>query len=125
MKLRQITYAAVGDDILPDLMLGRISVNTVAEAQAHIDKIIAYEANPPDGDWKHRILAVTDKRKLPIILTCLMQFEQILSLRAISCRKGLLGLGLYRLKPSEEAIKNELNNGVFLVNYIGHGAYTY
>ena len=35
---------------LPDLAIGRISVDTAAEAQIVVDKIIAYEQDPPDVD---------------------------------------------------------------------------
>ena len=41
-------YSTVdGTDYLPDLFLGRISVDTVEEAQAVVQKIINYESNPP------------------------------------------------------------------------------
>lgn len=41
-------YAAVdGTDYFPDLAVGRISVDTLAQAQDRIDKIINYEKNPP------------------------------------------------------------------------------
>lgn len=118
--------AVVGEDILPDLMLGRISVNTVAEAQAHIDKIIAYEANPPDGEWKHRILAVTDK---PVIAHYPHMSDAILDKYLPSepfhAERVYWGWDYTNLNQAREAIKNELNDGVFLVNYIGHGAYTF
>ena len=38
-------------DFFPDLALGRIPVNTVTQAQTVVDKIIAYESEPPElGD---------------------------------------------------------------------------
>ena len=36
-----------GDDVMPDILLGRISVDTVTEAETVIQKIIHYEQNPP------------------------------------------------------------------------------
>jgi len=50
----------VGDDILPDMMLGRLAVNNTEEANAVIDKIMTYENAPPAGDWRQQVLAVTD-----------------------------------------------------------------
>jgi hypothetical protein len=50
----------VGDDILPDMMLGRLAVNNTEEASAVVEKIITYETTPPPGDWRQEILAVTD-----------------------------------------------------------------
>ncbi|MFO7893881.1 MAG: C25 family cysteine peptidase, partial [Longimicrobiales bacterium] len=49
----------VGDDVVPDMMLGRLAVNTAAEASAFVDKIVAYEQAPP-GDWQQQVLAVAD-----------------------------------------------------------------
>lgn len=36
-----------GDDIVPDVFLGRIPVDTLLQAQTVVDKIIAYEKTPP------------------------------------------------------------------------------
>ncbi|WP_028581338.1 C25 family cysteine peptidase [Desulfogranum japonicum] len=38
-------------DILPDFGVGRIPVDTLAEAQTVVDKIINYESDPPFIDW--------------------------------------------------------------------------
>jgi len=51
--------AIVGDDILPDLAIGRLPVNSVAELDAAIDKIIAYEQAAP-ADWQRHSLFVAD-----------------------------------------------------------------
>ncbi|MCP4219953.1 MAG: hypothetical protein GY765_35305 [bacterium] len=40
-----------GDDYEPDIFQGRISVNTLAEAEIVCNKIIAYESNPPTESW--------------------------------------------------------------------------
>ncbi len=41
-------YATVsGDDFMPDISLGRLSVDTVEQANARVNKIISYEKTPP------------------------------------------------------------------------------
>jgi hypothetical protein len=41
-------YATVdGTDILPDILIGRVSVDTIGEAEVILDKIVEYEKNPP------------------------------------------------------------------------------
>ena len=48
-------------DWLPDLFLGRLSVENVYEAQTVINKTVNYERNPDDGtnpDWYRRFLGV-------------------------------------------------------------------
>ena len=41
-------YATMGgeDDIMPDVAIGRLPVNTIAEAERVVDKIIGYESSP-------------------------------------------------------------------------------
>ncbi|MBP7213557.1 MAG: tandem-95 repeat protein [Anaerolineaceae bacterium] len=117
--------AVVGDDILPDLMLGRISVNTIAEAQAHIDKIIAYETNPPDGEWKHRILAVADKPEIahyPHLSDAIL--SEYFPSEPFYAQRVYWGWDIPDRNVARAMIQEEFNNGVFLVNYIGHAGYS-
>ncbi|MDY7078208.1 MAG: C25 family cysteine peptidase [Chloroflexota bacterium] len=54
-------YACVdGDDVLPDLLLGRLPVKTAEEAQIVVNKIIQYEMNPFPGGWNADVLLVAD-----------------------------------------------------------------
>lgn len=54
-------YVAVdGDDALPDLLLGRLPVNTISEIQIVVDKIIQYETQPYPGDWNKYIAFIAD-----------------------------------------------------------------
>ena len=55
---RYVTVA--GSDTMPDMMLGRLSVNTAAEANVMVSKIMAYETTPLAGDWRQQVLAVAD-----------------------------------------------------------------
>ncbi|MBI5303655.1 MAG: hypothetical protein HY868_16080 [Chloroflexi bacterium] len=50
----------VGDDLTPDMAIGRLPVRSAAEARAVISKIIALEQSPPPGDWHTTIGFVTD-----------------------------------------------------------------
>ena len=54
-------YATVsGYDEFTDFYIGRLSIETVNQAAAVVDKIIAYEQAPPNGDWRRRIISVAD-----------------------------------------------------------------
>jgi len=49
-------YATVaGDDAFPDLYVGRLSVTSLAEAAAAVDKVVGYDSLP-DAVWRNRIL---------------------------------------------------------------------
>jgi uncharacterized repeat protein (TIGR01451 family) len=49
-----------GVDLMPDLSLGRFPVNTVAEAQEMVNRVLQYELNAPSGDWPKRVVFVSD-----------------------------------------------------------------
>ncbi len=55
---RLVTLA--GNDTLPELFIGRLPVNTPAEATTLINKIIQYETIPPAGPWQRTALFVSD-----------------------------------------------------------------
>ena len=49
-----------GHDEFTDMYIGRLSVETVNQAEAVVDKILAYEQAPLNGDWRRRIISVAD-----------------------------------------------------------------
>ncbi len=49
----------VGDDILPDVMIARLPVNTTAEVSAYINKVIGYESQGLQT-WQRNLLFVAD-----------------------------------------------------------------
>ena len=54
-------YATVsGHDEFTDFYIGRLSVETVNQADAIVNKIVDYERSPPNGDWRRRIISVAD-----------------------------------------------------------------
>ena len=54
-------YATLsGYDEFTDVYIGRLSVETTAEANAVVDKIVAYEQRLPNGAWRRRIISVAD-----------------------------------------------------------------
>ena len=52
---------ARGDgDILPDLLIGRLPVNTITETQIVVAKIVRYETDPYPGGWNSNMVFVAD-----------------------------------------------------------------
>jgi hypothetical protein len=49
-----------GGDRLPEMLIGRLAVNTSAEVTTVVDKIIRYETTPVPGDWNARHIFVAD-----------------------------------------------------------------
>lgn len=50
----------VGDDLLPDISIGRFPVDTLEEAKIMVDKTINYETTPTADDWNKNILMIAD-----------------------------------------------------------------
>ncbi len=52
--------AVDGADNLPDMLLGRLPVNSLAETQTVVNKILVYEGQALKGDWTKRVTLVAD-----------------------------------------------------------------
>jgi len=113
-----------GDDDLPDMFLGRISVRTQIELDAIVNKLTRYSQVPLDG-WQHNVLFVTgnDPR---------LKFEESAD-RLIE--KHLANYTPKRVYLSEysgdsatanatarQDIVQHINTGSLISSYIGHGS---
>ncbi len=116
-------YACLeGDDSFPELMVGRLSVDTTSELIAFTAKIVAYESNPymEATDWFQRALmistnwgAASAQATKEWVASKLMEngFDQVYT--------------AYHPNQSSTAdIANPINAGVGFVNYRGFGMYT-
>lgn len=116
---RYVTLA--GSDNLPEMMLGRLSVNSASETSIVVNKILAYEQNPPAGDWKQQILAIADNADEA------GDFAQY-SNDLLSCCTGApyttekvhFGITHTSQSTARAAIQAGINAGKLVVNYIGH-----
>ncbi len=50
----------VGDDIVPDMAIGRLPARSVAETTAMVNKIVAYEQSPAPSAWRSTVDFFTD-----------------------------------------------------------------
>lgn len=119
-------YVTFGDvDTMPDMMIGRLSVNNPTEAENFINKIIQYEDYTEPGFWVEEVLAVADNADsggdFPYYSDEIMDNE-------IPDPFVVNKVYYDKTHTSEEsarsAIQDYYNNGVFMINYIGHAAYT-
>ena len=123
--------AVVGDDILPDLAIGRLPVNNVEELNAAIDKIIAYEQAEP-GEWQRRALFVADNVPDAAGDFVSLADDVIANHLPAGVEADRIYLNDYCGSPTSPptpcpevnaAIVDDLNGpGALLVNYIGHAS---
>jgi len=106
-----------GADILPDILIGRLSAQEVSQVENIVDKIIHYEQNPPDGSWNEDVLLVADDDDSAFEIIS----EEIAGLLPDNYDAHKVYVGNYPPGDPTADITQYINSGSFLVNYAGHG----
>jgi hypothetical protein len=105
-----------GEDVLPDMFIGRLTAQNSAEADDMVTKIIQYEQNPPDSSWNTDVLLVADDDEASF-----EDLSEVLAARLpyyYTAHK--IYLASYSGNPTS-GIFAHINDGSLLVNYAGHG----
>ncbi len=117
-----------GQDILPDMHLGRLPANTPAQAQVMVDKIIAYESAPPPGAWRRQALFVADNADdagdFAAISQALIAGYISGPYQADRVFLGVTHPYQWPAVIARGAIIAAINAGRVLVNYVGHASAT-
>ena len=116
----------VGDDILPDVDISRIPVNSASELEAVVDKIIAYESAPRQ-DWQRHWVFVADNVPDPAGDFVELSQNMIRDYQEPGYSVSRIYQNDFGCPPNcasvTQAITRTLNiTGALLLNYIGHGA---
>lgn len=120
---RFVTVA--GDDIMPDLHLGRLPVNTSSELLAMVAKIVAYEDDPTPGEWRNRTVFVADNQDTAGSFSALSDEAAAYVPPEMALQRIYLGSADY---PTNQAVRAQqatlaaFNNGALLFNYVGHSS---
>lgn len=128
-------YVAVaGDDLIPDMHLGRLPVNSVAELAAVVKKIIAYETTPAGNGWNRNALFVSDNLEggggafynySNSIADGLMPSSDLPIIpETFNKVKVYLGDTCADEEPSiicRNQIISQISQGALFVSYVGHG----
>ncbi len=120
-------YVSVsGDDFLPDMALGRLPVNTSAETTAMVNKILAYEQNPPQDEWNRKVMFIADNADSAGDFALLSDQIADFELPGNYMPEKIY----YKVThPSEISARNAITEGVnrgrLLVSYVGHSAVQY
>jgi len=109
-----------GDDMVPDLWVGRIPARTLEELRRTVGKIVEYETSPKPGPWRARALLIGGMASV-----FRDQSEDLLEFLPDTWRASRL-----YLTPSGKGdpffggtgrLVDILDEGVSLVQFIGHG----
>ena len=128
------TYVS-GNDSKMDLAVGRLPVQTVAEAKTVVDKIINYEKETLRGDWKGLVTIVGDDEKAQrgnenetthtraseyLAENCIPPLFNLRKIYLTEYPEEITAEGRRKPKARDELIE-QINRGTLLVNFIGHG----
>lgn len=114
-----------GNDVLPDMFVGRFPAQTAAQADIMVNKTINYEQNPPDNSWNKNVLFIADDG-LPGVdgpeayetvsknLASRLPYDYTAKNVFVNSYKA-------PKNPTQDVI-DAINGGSLLVNYAGHGA---
>jgi hypothetical protein len=111
-------YAAVnGDDLLPDLAVGRLPAATIEELEIMIEKILAWEGGA--SSFTGKAVLVTDD---PDDVGNFVADAESLAATVLSAQP-LTKLYLSRMgeTATRAAIRDAFDDGSSLMNYVGHG----
>ncbi len=119
---RFVTVA--GDDLLPDLFIGRLPADTPQQLKVMIDKLIRYETQASQQDWQGRTLFAADN-----IPDAAGDFWALSDAVADRLPAPMTAVKAYlpasdpaSILTTTRAITQSFNDGVLLSNYVGHAA---
>ncbi|HIL09777.1 MAG TPA: hypothetical protein EYG11_13830, partial [Candidatus Latescibacteria bacterium] len=121
-----------GNDKLPDMAIGRLTVQTAAEAEALVDKIIAYDREPEIGPWQSRVLIVSDDLVNPdhpydvegyFIIDSEFMAHRLMPQNLDLTKLYIAQFPLEgRTKPrARDEFIRLFNRGALIMTYLGHG----
>lgn len=123
-----------GNDLIPDVGVGRLNVTNIAEAEIVVDKIITYESQKERSLWCNTITLVADDGLTSETNDGSRHTDQSEDLSRNYIPKTFDQTKLYlvayptvitgggRRKPAvNQAIIDAVNNGSLILNFIGHG----
>jgi hypothetical protein len=107
-----------GDDILPDMYIGRFPVNTVEEADILVHKTMEYESQPVISDWRRNVIMVTGNAQ-QFETDADELFEEYMPRRVVTNRLATLTSSIHF--GSTEDLAQAWNSGQVVINFVGHG----
>jgi len=110
--------ADVDEDGRPDLALGRLPAQTSEQVTTMVNKTLALE-KAGEADWLRRALLVADDKE-PVFVRMSDELAQSYLEPTFTVERVYLG----QVADPHARIVDALNEGVGVVNYIGHGSLT-
>ena len=109
-----------GGDNLPDMLIGRLPVNTLTETHIVVNKIVNYEDSPAPGAWNNRTIFVADDPDGAGDFAA--QSDVIISTFITSPFSAQRIYFAGHITATHQAIRDQWNSGAGLIMYTGHSS---
>ena len=113
-----------GEDPLPDMLIGRLSVQTAQELETMVEKIINYEKNFKTGLWQGTLIQVADDNTDNPGDGLFEVSRDELMAEVIPVGYNTRPIYLRKIKSPERTrlqIRSAINQGALAIEYTGHG----
>ena len=113
-----------GDDALPDMLIGRLSVQTPEALTTMVQKIIDYEKNPKIGVWQGTLIQVADDNTDNLSDSVFEESRDELVQEIIPPGYDTRQIYLRKIgSPGDTSkmIRSAINRGALAIEYAGHG----
>jgi hypothetical protein len=111
-----------GGDILPDMLIGRFPVNSLAETQVVVGKIVDYEVSPVEGDWFEHVTFITDDSDEGGTFWSDADYLADNFIDPIYTVSKIYHIDGIPPETTRAAIISNWNTGPGMITYIGHGS---
>jgi len=121
-----------GGDSIPDIYIGRFSAKTRSEVQTMVNRTIFYE-NMSVQTWQHRSVGISDDANISGYYAPNTPYDYIESIMCTLTSSTYGTVGAVSVHSSDytgysainSAISSAINQGAFVVNFIGRGHIKY
>jgi len=110
-----------GNDLIPEMFIGRLPAQTSTQAADMVDKVINYEQNAASFTWNKRILVVADDGP-PSPVSYETTSEIIAGLLPAHYTAAKVYAADFPPGEPTAAVINQIDTGSLFVNYTGHGS---
>jgi hypothetical protein len=107
-----------GDDGVPEMAVGRLPAGTSEELHSMVDKILIYES-AGSGSWRERVLMLADNPDHGGDFPA--DSDDMAAIVPPGYAVDRIYLSEHTIGEARQLLQHGIEDGVFLLNYIGHG----
>jgi hypothetical protein len=122
-------YGDLDGDMVPEIAVGRLAVNTLAEANIVVDKILNYDQGARSAAWQRKVLFVADNPDpasgdYPAVSDQIIagHIPQDLQVTRAYISRSSSPPTQAEIQAARNTISDTLQSGVWMVQFAGHGA---